>query len=94
MHVMALVQDLSKYRTSKGAYIIPCLECCPNCSELEAKRSMVIYRCNIMITCTMLCGECALISDRHVQSSSCWGVQCITFGDEDGDYRSSGGIGC
>ena len=32
-----------------------------------------------MITCTMLCGECALISDRHVQSSSCWGVQYITF---------------
>ena len=46
-----------------------------------------------MITCTMLCGECALISDRHVQSSSRWGVQYITFGDEDGDYRSSGGVG-
>jgi len=39
--------------------------------------------CNIMIMCTMLYGECAAISDRHMQSS-CRGVQDITFGDEDG----------
>ena len=31
-----------------------------------------------MIMCTILCDECALISDRHVQSSSSWGVQYIT----------------
>ena len=36
-----------------------------------------------MIMCTMLYGECAAISDRHMQSS-CRGVQDITFGDEDG----------
>ena len=34
--------------------------------------------CNIMITCTMLYGEWALISNRHMQSSSDWVIQDIT----------------
>ena len=44
-------------------------------------RNSLIRReeCTIMIMCTMLCGECALISNRHVQSSSCWDVQYITI---------------
>jgi len=34
--------------------------------------------CNIMITCIMLYGECALMSDKHMQSSSGWADQDIT----------------